>query len=933
VRNATIALLGAGSALIVSLVVLVLWSLGSASGERDRFSSLEIAPRDADVFVAINTDPTSPQWLAVNDSLGMVNARDPIRRAIDEALAEVNLDWEEDILPIAGDEAFFSAPKLFADEGEGSYVAGFRIRDTGKAHEVFEGLRARAEDEGQTFEIEEYEGVEIYYSQKPDLDGDPATESDCEVDDQGVILCDGQVPIPEEPHLKCVEAAIELGGEDRAPEECRAFFVCQDYAGLQAEADPTDTDGDGRTDACEEADRMKREWELSVEQGVPYQDCVDVEDAGDPACEEITTLAASTGAVALFADVLAVGAGPDDVKAVIDVVQGRAPSAVVNERLQEFREGQKEDFLMWGYADLAPVWDMAEAALPEEVGTGGTGPELEETQPPPVAPSDLPEPDTDLTINSFDADYRVENGTLHVTERITVDFGENARQHFFRYIPAKVTYDFLTDVSVKVEVLSVLRNGAPEQFSVLGFPLHTRIQTEAEGAMISGQQTYELQYLVRGALVNVEDEDSDLPFYDIAWNVTGDNWGVPLGQVTATFTLPEGSDLGSIYCYVGDYPLPGLQANCTTTQEGIPIFHFASNGPIEPGSSMALFVNVAGESGAQDATLIPNDSFSFDDTGLSGSGQPEDDFSLPFDTREIFDEARGAYDRVGFSISSTSDGFALDLTVLHAPGYERDGYIAAPTKVFDSHFADNVPADTMFFYAGYDAYGQYWHPMREYMETADSTDGSLLDDFLGEFTADTGLDFEEDILSLLTGEYAVAGDVSNLDQDTPDFSILAMVDVADADRAQRSLDELGEYLTGESVIEIRDRDGLQLWTFPDSVAEPVGLAVEGDTLLAGYPGSAVEDAVAGFDDSLSGTDDWKRTMATLPPDTTSVGFVSIQRILEEVRKLPDAESNFEESTDGEMTLDDLTPIRSIGYASTSRDNGFGLHLVLFMEDR
>ena len=58
------------------------------------------------------------------------------------------------------------------------------------------------------------------------------------------------------------------------------------------------------------------------------------------------------GAVALFGDVLAVGASGDAVKDVIDVVQGRAPSAEENERLQEFREIQKEEFLVWGYADL-----------------------------------------------------------------------------------------------------------------------------------------------------------------------------------------------------------------------------------------------------------------------------------------------------------------------------------------------------------------------------------------------------------------------------------------------------------------------------------------------------------------------------------------------------------------------------------------------------
>jgi hypothetical protein len=71
----------------------------------------------------------------------------------------------------------------------------------------------------------------------------------------------------------------------------------------------------------------------------------------------------------------------------------------------------------------------------------------------------------------------------------------------------------------------------------------------------------------------------------------------------------------------------------------------------------------------------------------------------------------------------------------------------------------------------------------------------------------------------------------------------------------------------------------------------------------------------------------------LPADTTSVGFVSISRLLDEVRAIPDAAQSFEESADGELKLEDLTAIRSVGYASTTRENGFGLHFALFMEDR
>jgi Protein of unknown function (DUF3352) len=212
-------------------------------------------------------------------------------------------------------------------------------------------------------------------------------------------------------------------------------------------------------------------------------------------------------------------------------------------------------------------------------------------------------------------------------------------------------------------------------------------------------------------------------------------------------------------------------------------------------------------------------------------------------------------------------------------------------------------------------------------------DGATLDDFIKTFADETGLNLEDDILALLTGEYAIAGDVSDLDQDSPQFSFLAMLDVADADRAQQSLESLGDYLEGEDVVGIDKNERIQRWTIQGSdAAEVVGITVSGDSLIAGYPDSVAEDAASGLDESLGETNDWKRTMDLLPSDTTSVGFVSVSRILEEVRKMDTAERSFEESTNGELTLGDLTPVRSVGYATTAIEGGYGARFVVLITD-
>jgi hypothetical protein len=284
-------------------------------------------------------------------------------------------------------------------------------------------------------------------------------------DDEGTILCDGQAAIPRAPYFTCLELAAQDNTASEAPAECAPFFECPVYGFDPSAVDERDLDGNGTPDSCEEAERIKAEWEQSVEYGEPYQDCTDPEDVGDPQCADISTLVGSGGgAVALLEDVIAIGAATDDVKAVIDVVQGTAPSAKENGRLQEFRQGQEEDFLMWGYADLAPIWDLAEAAIPTDVGVDGAADSGSgnEVIPPPPSDETLP-PQTGFAIPSLDAEYRVENGVLLVTERIAVDFPAPV-QGIDRDISTRITYDFVNDFLVTIEPLSVTRDGAPEPF-------------------------------------------------------------------------------------------------------------------------------------------------------------------------------------------------------------------------------------------------------------------------------------------------------------------------------------------------------------------------------------------------------------------------------------------------------------------------------------
>jgi hypothetical protein len=160
-----------------------------------------------------------------------------------------------------------------------------------------------------------------------------------------------------------------------------------------------------------------------------------------------------------------------------------------------------------------------------------------------------------------------------------------------------------------------------------------------------------------------------------------------------------------------------------------------------------------------------------------------------------------------------------------------------------------------------------------------------------------------------------------------------MADVNDSSKAENAVDAIGDYLEEEGLVDIDDSEEVQRWRPVDEPeVEDFGVTIDSGVLMVGYPADAVEETADGSGKSLADTEDWQRTLDLLPPDTTSIWFFSLSRIFDELRGT-EAEDEFNESTDGEMTLEDLSAIRSVGLATTSREDGFGMHFVVFMEDR
>jgi hypothetical protein len=380
--------------------------------------------------------------------------------------------------------------------------------------------------------------------------------------------------------------------------------------------------------------------------------------------------------------------------------------------------------------------------------------------------------------------------------------------------------------------------------------------------------------------------------------------------------------------------------------------------------------------------------------------------------QRVVDESRASTDRVTFSLSATSDGLLIDMTSLRAPGAApEDSYLSKP---FETQFADAVPADTLFFAAGYDLYNQIYRPLYDSFADIDlnfadpycSSTGSFAGSFTGtgsdsedpvygqfydedgdfdydayeawqleieqqftapdgsidydayydyldslyataceeqsqtiaeaieEFEQDVGFDLEDDFLGLMTGEISLALEASNFDADEPDFNIAAMAQVTDEARARESMQLIEDYLVAEEDLRFIETDDRGIHRLEDDeLDESFSWVANDGRLIVGYPYdyvATIDGGVAG--ETLADSDDWKRTLDLLPREKTGVMYVNMARIIEEVRDVEDAEEELDAATDGEVTFEDLEPIRSIGVVTQNVDGGVAMRAILFINE-
>lgn len=137
-----------------------------------------------------------------------------------------------------------------------------------------------------------------------------------------------------------------------------------------------------------------------------------------------------------------------------------------------------------------------------------------------------------FVIDRFDVQIRLdEEDYFEVTETLDVQFSE-PRHGIFRSVPFRYRvegkrYDIdLDDIEVEGRPYETKREGG-----------ELRIRIGHPDRYVDGEQRYIIRYRVRGAWL-FEEEHTE--FY---WNLTGNNWPVPIGETTFRIEFPPGLSL------------------------------------------------------------------------------------------------------------------------------------------------------------------------------------------------------------------------------------------------------------------------------------------------------------------------------------------------------------------------------------------------------
>jgi uncharacterized membrane protein YgcG len=186
-------------------------------------------------------------------------------------------------------------------------------------------------------------------------------------------------------------------------------------------------------------------------------------------------------------------------------------------------------------------------------------------------------------------------GKLTVLENIKVNAtGDQIKRGIYRTLPSR---RFINDqdISIKYDVISVLKNGQPEVFNTEREDGEYKIYIGSEDVFLDpGIYEYEITYKTYRQVGYFEGFD------ELYWNVTGNHWAFPIEKASARIILPSTATLLQNACYTGAEDSKDQNCSSTVISENQIIFSTENLAPNE-----GLTVAAGFEKGAVSAIKLP----------------------------------------------------------------------------------------------------------------------------------------------------------------------------------------------------------------------------------------------------------------------------------------------------------------------------------------
>lgn len=173
------------------------------------------------------------------------------------------------------------------------------------------------------------------------------------------------------------------------------------------------------------------------------------------------------------------------------------------------------------------------------------------------------------------------DGSVEVTENITFQFIGGPWQGIYRNIPVEYAGPRGLNYSLFLDVKSVTdENGNKLRYDASRERQYRKLKIYIPHAD-SSTRTISIEYVVSDALRFFEDHDE---FY---WNVTGDEWPIPIEAASAHIVFPEGTSNLRSNVFTGAYRSTGRNAVAEVVGTGVDV-HTTSALGIHEGLSIAV---------------------------------------------------------------------------------------------------------------------------------------------------------------------------------------------------------------------------------------------------------------------------------------------------------------------------------------------------------